>query len=387
MRRAAVRRAAPVVVLLVALAALGEAQDRAPAPGTPGEAPRRVLIGASGDLLFHTRVVDAGNAHGFEHLFAGLRSVIAPREIAFANLETPLSVDREPMRGDPPRLGAPPRAAAALAGAGLDVLSVANNHAWDQRHTGLVHTLDTLRARGVAPVGAAPEEADAPGPVVVERDGVRVAFVAFTVILQGYPGTRRPDVRVAMWDERRARRVLARARARTDVVVASMHWGLAYRHEDRSEQRRRAAFLVEHGADLVLGHGPHVLQRVERVASPRGEAVVAYSLGNLISNQGYHFRRDRRDRSVQLPLREPATRDGVWLRVALDVPEPGRVRVGGLEAVPLWTHNNWWDQERRRADEPDVRVVPLRTVDDEALRRERREAIGAVLGDDVNLLP
>ena len=72
---------------------------------------------------------------------------------------------------------------------------------------------------------------------MIERGGVRVAFVAFTVILQGSAGTRRPSLRVSMWDERRARAALARARAVADVVVASMHWGIGYRHDDRSEQR------------------------------------------------------------------------------------------------------------------------------------------------------
>lgn len=346
---------------------------------------RRVMIGGSGDVLFHTRVVASAEAHGgFDHTFAALRDVVSEREIAFANLETPLSTDHAPMRGDPPRLGAPADAAGAMQRAGIDVLSLANNHAWDQRVEGLVATIDALDDAGIAHVGVDDDEDTAPGPLVVERDGVRVAFVAFTVILQGHPGTRRPEVRVAMWDERRARRVLERAREAADVVVASMHWGLGYRHEDRSEQRSRARFLVEHGADVVLGHGPHVLQRVERLTSPRGEAVVVYSLGNLVSNQGYLYRHGERARG-QVPLREPATRDGVWLRVGIDL-IGDRITLGGVEAVPLWTLNNYWDEERRRAPDPDVRVAPLSVVADEGMREERREAIGRVLGDAVHLL-
>ncbi len=387
MRRAAVRRVAlgSVAVALAtvawAAAAFGAAQD--------GEAPppRRVWIGASGDILFHTNVLDAAAAHGFDHVFDGLRELLEPDEIAFANLETPLSVDREPMRGDPPRLGAPPTAAAALAHAGLDVVSVANNHVWDQRDEGLQDTVQALRGAGILPVGAAPTEALAPGPVLVERGGVRVAFVAFTDHIQGYAGHRRPVIRVSMWDRRAARRALEAARAQADVVVASIHWGLAYRHDDRSEQRSEAETLIRYGADVVLGSGPHVLQRVDWVSSPRGQALIAYSLGNLISNQGYMYRRGRRERGVQLPLREPGTRDGVWLRVAVDLDEPGQVHIGSVEAVPLWTENNHWDLERHRAEQPDVRVVPLSTVADEELREERRGAIADALGPLVHLTP
>lgn len=347
--------------------------------------PRRIWIGASGDILFHTRVLEVAEAHGIDHVFAGLAEVLDPEEIAFANLETPLSMSRVPMRGDPPRLGAPPETAEALARVGLDVLSAANNHVWDQSHLGLADTLEAVQQAGMLAVGAAEAEELAPGPVVLERGGVRVAFVAWTDHIQGHPGTRRPVARVAMWDERSARRALASARAQADVVVASMHWGLAYRHDNRFEQRSAAAYLVRHGADVVLGHGPHVLQPVERTSSPRGEAVIAYSLGNLVSNQGYVFRRGVRERGVELPLREPATRDGVWLRVAVDVMPRGEVRIGTVEAVPLWTHNNYWDVERRRARAPDVRVMPLAAVADPQLREERRQAIGRALGPLVRL--
>lgn len=382
MRRAAVRRVALVLaglawgVAMIGPAQLGIAQEEE----TETE-PRRIWIGASGDILFHTRVLDAAEAHGMDRVFEGLREVIEPDEIAFANLETPLSMEREPMRGNPPRLGAPPSSAAVLARAGLDVLSVANNHVWDQSHLGLADTLDAVRDAGIVAVGAAATEALAPGPVVIERGGVRVAFVAWTDHIQGYAGSRRPAARVAMYEPRAARRALEAARAEADVVVASMHWGLAYRNESRSEQRSAAEYLIRHGADVVLGHGPHVLQPVERVSSPRGEALVAYSLGNLVSNQGYLYRRGRRERGVERPLREPATRDGIWLRVAVDVVAPGQVRIGGVEGVPLWTHNNHWDVERTRGERPDIRVVPLASVEDEALRGERLRTIASVLGD------
>ncbi|MGF1466877.1 MAG: CapA family protein [Sandaracinaceae bacterium] len=353
-----------------------------------GQAVRHLRIGASGALLLHTAVVEAGRARGFGRLVEGLGPVIRPDEIAFANLETPLSEARVPMRGDPPRLGAPPEVAAALGAIGLDVLSVANNHAWDQRAEGMVATLAALRGAGIAPVGAAADPAEAPGPVVVEAGGLRVAFVAFTEILQGSPGTRRPPVRIAEWDPRLARRALGAARERADVVVASIHWGLAYRSAPRRSQRERAEDLVRLGADVILGHGPHVLQPVERLVSPRGEAVVAYSLGNLISNQGYLFRPRRRVRAER-PLRDPATRDGAWLRALLAVEPSGAVRVEAVRAVPLWTANNWYDTQRGpRAERPapDIRVHPLTDLADPDLRARRARAIRDTLGPSVTVL-
>lgn len=346
--------------------------------------PRRVVLGASGDVLFHTRVVAVGRARGFDHLFAALRPHVAAGEIAFVNLETPLSELRTPGRGNPPILGAPAEAGRALAQLGVDVVSLANNHAFDQRDAGLLDTMQAVRAAGMQQVGAAQSAGDAPGPLVIERDGLRIAFVAFTMDLNGFPPRRRAAARVGEWDERLARRLVERARESADVVVASMHWGLAYRHEHRSEQRAAAQALVRAGADVVLGHGPHVLQPVERVPSSRGEAVIAYSLGNFVSNQGYEYVRGGRGRGIEPPLWLPATRDGVWLRIALQI-DGGRVQVQAIEGVPLWTENNY-PRERDHHEDANIRVVPLSSVEDEALRAERRRAIGGALGSHVHLL-
>jgi poly-gamma-glutamate synthesis protein (capsule biosynthesis protein) len=375
--RVMVSRSALGLSLVCACAAVAFAQDH--------ERTRTVTIGASGDILLHTRVLDVAADHGFDHLFVELRPLIRPDEIAFANLETPLSMERDPTRGDPPILGAPPQAAQALARAGIDVLSVANNHAWDQFDDGLRDTLAAIDGAGIAGVGAAQEPERAAGPIVIERDGVRVAFVAFTDHLQGYPGSHRPVAHVSFWDERAVIRALQAARAQADVVVASMHWGLAYLHEEHIDQRLEASFLVAHGADVVLGHGPHVLERVERLSSPRGEAIVAYSLGNLISNQGYRYQRGARIPEADRPLYEPATREGVWLRIEVELGPDGQVSIANVGATPLWTHNNHLDLARGRAFAPDIRVLPLATADDPLLREERRQSIAASLGELVPL--
>ncbi|HJL19020.1 MAG TPA: CapA family protein, partial [Sandaracinaceae bacterium LLY-WYZ-13_1] len=364
----------------------GEGARRDPAAAPPS--PRRVTIGAAGDVLVHLKVARSAREHadegGFAHVFGELASVIGDDEIAFANLETPLS-DRVPAEsGEPPVLGAPAEVARALGGAGIDVVSVANNHSYDQTAAGLADTLEALDEADVRAAGADADVARAPGPVVVERDGVRVAFVAFTERVNRGPVARGDYVHVARFDEAAARAILARARRAADVVVLSIHWSHDFVEQPLIAQREHARALVEAGADLVIGHGPHVLQEVERLASPRGDAVVAYSLGNLVSNQGLRYFAGRRiPEGLHPAVVLPATRDGAWLRTGFAL-EDGRVRVERLEAVPLWTHNNYLDVARRRADRLDIRVRPLRAID-ETLRTERRPAIADALGDEVEL--
>ena len=358
--------------------------------GEPSPAPRGVTIGASGDLLFHLKVIRSAREHvddgGARHVLAGLREVITEDEIAFANLETPLSTRIDPETGDPPVMGAPAEFAEAVAAAGLDAVSVANNHSYDQMAAGLDDTLRALGGVGVGAVGASAEEGSTAGPLVIARDGVRVAFVAFTERVNRGPATRGPHVLVARYEDALAQRVLERAREVADVVVLSIHWSHDFVDSPRIAQRQRARRLVDAGADLIVGHGPHVLQTVERFETPRGDAVVAYSLGNLVSNQGMRYWAGRRIPSNMHPaVVIPEVRDGAWLRTRFTLDE-GRLSVRTLEAVPLWTRNNFLDVALHRADRLDIGVGPLRAASPE-LQAERRPRIAEALGDAVTLLP
>ena len=341
-----------------------------------------------GDVLLHIKVVKAGTAHGWNRVFEGLRDVIDDDDIAFANLETPLVDDVRPVAtGSPPILGAPAAAAEGMAHAGIDVLGCANNHAYDQRAVGMKRTVSAIRAAGLEAVGADEDEDAAFGHRIVERDGVRTAFLSYTERINTGPGERPPSAHVAwMRSEGRLEAALRAARADADVVVLAVHWSHDFVDRPRRGQRRRAREWIELGADLVVGTGPHVLQEVERVPSPRGEAVVAYSLGNLVSNQGKLFRPGRRasERAHQA-LRIPETRDGVLLRTRFRT-ENGRVEIASLQGRPLWTDNNYWDLARRTTTEYDIRVLPMAHAS-EAVREARLPAIRAQLGDAVELVP
>ncbi len=388
----ATRPRTPEPASAVAEPVVGEGLDPEPSasePSAPEAAPpeRAVTIGAGGDILCHLKVVRSAREHesGFEHVFGGLREVIGAAEVAFANLETPLSERIPPETGEPPVLGAPASVAPALAAVGLDVVSVANNHSYDQMAPGLGDTLEALAQASVGAVGASADLDAAPGPLVVERAGVRVAFVAFTERVNRGPAVRGAYTRVARYDDATARAALSRAHEVADLVVLSIHWSHDFVETPRLAQRQRARLLVDAGADVILGHGPHVLQEVERMDSPRGDAVVAYSLGNLVSNQGLRYWAGRRiPESLHPAVVLPTLRDGAWLRTRFVI-EDGRVRITSLDAVPLWTANNYLDVALHRAEILDVHVGALRSMPIE-YQRERRPVIAAALGPEVTLV-
>src|SRR5690606_1649612 len=164
--------------------------------------------------------------------------------------------------------------------AGFHVLSLANNHSYDMRGDGVEQTPEILGELGIVPVGAARFDAPRVRVETVEREGWRVGIIAVTTVanipeLPGLPPL--PLVELGELAEALVPRV-EDARVSHDLVVVLVHWGLEYADEPDWAQRKAAHAMVEAGADLVIGHHPHVLQGIER----HGHGLIAYSLGNFL---------------------------------------------------------------------------------------------------------
>ena len=372
--------------------------DEANPPVAPAPT-REVTIVGGGDLLLHIRVNEAAadQPDGWDHVFSGLRDLVRPSDVVVANLETPLVTDEVPIEsGSPPILGAPAAVAPALARAGVDVLGCANNHSYDQRATGLRRTVEAIDAAGLKAAGAHPDRAQAFGAQIVEPPGGRVAVLSYTERINQAPGNSPPEAYVAKLAQVDPRtpeepqeeivEAIRAARETADAVVLLIHWSHDFIRTPHHEQRERARWLVDAGVDVIVGSGPHVLQEVERMPSPRGDAVVAYSLGNLVSNQGLRYRVGRPINPTAHPaVTTPEARDGALLRVRLSFTTEGRVELAKLEAIPLWTENNFFRHHAGEDPRRDIRIRPLASVD-EATRRERLPRIREALGPAVTIV-
>ena len=192
----------------------------------------------------------------------------------------------------------PARTVEGLQYAGFDVLTVAANHAkdcglqgWNCSDQTFRDTLTNLRAAGIQPAGGGEDLAAALAPVILERQGVRFAFIGLTeagpntFAAAGRPGT------APLSDESlpQVLAAIAAARQGAAVVIVLPHWGVEYTEAPSANQRRWAAELVAAGATLVIGNHPHVIQPMEVLAQPgqtAPRAVVAYALGNFVFDQG-----------------------------------------------------------------------------------------------------
>jgi capsule synthesis protein PGA_cap len=172
-----------------------------------------------------------------------------------------------------------PRLEAGLRHAGVDAVSLANNHIRNAGSSGVLETIRAVRAAGIVPVGAGSDVAAARKPAWLTVDGVRVAILAYDAIDLPAAAATRTRPGAAPLDLKRCRADIAKARAAgAGVVIVLPHWGVEYTSRPTALQRRQAAALVGAGADVVLGSHSHWAGALEAI----GHGVVVYSLGNFI---------------------------------------------------------------------------------------------------------
>jgi poly-gamma-glutamate capsule biosynthesis protein CapA/YwtB (metallophosphatase superfamily) len=256
---------------------------RARAPDVGASAPvavtvRPLRLASVGDINLGDAPGEAVAANGPRYPWTSVGNALRRADIAFGNLECAISERGEPF----PKQFTFRGTLAALEGlrrhAGIDVLNLANNHVGDFGPEATVDTVRAVERLGMRAVGAGPDLHRALAPQVVERLGLRVAFVGFSSIAplefaaaDDSPGT-------AWASPESITKAVRAARRRADVVVATFHWGIEKATLESTEQRLLAQTAAAAGAQLVIGAHPHVLQPLRR----EGAALVAYSLGNFV---------------------------------------------------------------------------------------------------------
>jgi poly-gamma-glutamate capsule biosynthesis protein CapA/YwtB (metallophosphatase superfamily) len=269
------------------LARPGRLAVRARAPGVGTSAPvavtvRPLRLASVGDINLGDAPGAAIAANGPRYPWTSVGRTLRRADIAFGNLECAVSERGEPFPKQFTFRGTP----AALRGlrrhSGIDVLNLANNHVGDFGREATIDTVSAVERLGMRAVGAGSDLRRALAPQVVERLGLRVAFVGFSSIAplefaaaDNAPGT-------AWASPGAVAQAVRAARRRADVVVATFHWGIEKATFETAEQRALAQVAAAAGAQLVIGAHPHVLQPLRR----EGAAVVAYSLGNFVFGAG-----------------------------------------------------------------------------------------------------
>lgn len=249
-----------------------------PARKAPAAPAAELRIAAVGDIMLGGTAAPEMQKFGYDYPFELTKDILRQAQIVFGNLEGPLTdagtaeAAKQYVFRSPPDMVAP-----ALARAGFNVVSLANNHTLDYGPEGLEDTLAALKKAGIRHAGAGRNDIEARQPVYMMADGVTVAFLAYSLTFpeEFWAGPDKPGT--AFGHEKHVRADVATARATADIVVVSFHWGQEGKIELRDYQTRLAHAAIDAGASAVLGHHPHILQGVEQYK----HGVILYSLGNF----------------------------------------------------------------------------------------------------------
>lgn len=237
----------------------------------------KVTLSAVGDIMLAGSGAATFARDGFQYPFAATSQELRRADISIGNLEAPLSSGGNEFAGKKFRFRVNPKAAGALKRAGFSVLTLANNHIMDFGARGLRETLASLDRQNISYAGAGEDIEAARKPALLERNGKKVAFLSYSLTqpVEFFAGEKRAGA--APGYSRYFQEDIRKARSSADYVVVSFHWGAERAVYPKSYQTEAARRAVDAGADLVIGHHPHVLQGVERY---RG-GLILYSLGNF----------------------------------------------------------------------------------------------------------
>lgn len=346
--------AAAVVVASVAASACGGAVQKPPAVGTPALSPTpaaaitaepvptplavatSLTFAAGGDVTLGSRFeewfdeqVRIGKRTKEEQMrfaFDRIRPLMADADVAFANKEGVLST-----RGTPAAkqftFRSRPELVGVLVDGGIDVVALANNHAWDFGEDALLDTIATLTSAGILQAGAGRNGQETRTPAVIEKNGITLGFLAYVAIgkydhLQKPTGIAydrsRPGVAACVGDYPCLKKMVVEDVRKTaelvDVPIVSFHWGVEKNYLPEPYQIDLAHAAVDAGAKMVIGHHPHVIQGIEVYEG----AVIAYSLGNFVFGGNWN----------------PHDKDAIILRATLT-----KEGVASAEVVPIKTTN------------------------------------------------
>lgn len=236
-----------------------------------------------GDIMLSRGINQVMERRGdWNYPFIYVADFLRSADLVFGNLEGPIS-DKGYDTGGLYSFRANPLSIQGLLFAGFDILSVANNHMFDYSSEALIDTFRNLEKNNISYVGAGDDFERAHKTIIKNVNGINIGFLAYTNLLSSYVGSSDHKPNMAYPDKDQILLDIKNTKDIVDFVVLSFHWGDEYETKSNSYQQDLAYFVIDNGADLVIGHHPHVVQEVEKYK----EGYIAYSLGNFIFDQNF----------------------------------------------------------------------------------------------------
>lgn len=255
----------------------------------------KFTLGATGDILLHERLYNEAKktneaGYDFSELLKHARSLFLEADLNIVNQES-IIAGEELGLSSYPRFNSPIEIGYLLKEFGVDIVNLANNHVLDRKEEGLLKSIENWKEIGIPYVGAYSSQEDKETVRIFHKNGLRIAFLSYTKRMAGVRIPKNKKYLVDSFENTNVKHIEKRIKSvrsndLADIIVVSVHYGKEYFMLPTKDQIEITNNLAESGADVILGHHPHVLQPPKYITNSRGKkSFVIYSLGNFYSGQ------------------------------------------------------------------------------------------------------
>jgi poly-gamma-glutamate capsule biosynthesis protein CapA/YwtB (metallophosphatase superfamily) len=295
--------------------------------------PINFTMTAIGDTLCHnTQYWDAYNSstkqYDFSYVYDDIKDYTSSADITIGSLETTFAGE-DMGYSNYPVFNSPDSLATGLKDIGVDVISLAGNHALDYGYSGICRTIDVLDNVGISHLGTYKSAEDQDKILIKDVKGVKIAFINYTYGTNGIPVPSDKPYCLNLIDKDLISKQIKQAKEQNvDMIVACMHWGTEYKTSANDEQKELADFLFKSGVDIILGNHPHVLESMEKKTitlddGSTKDVFVVYALGNFTADQ-----------------RAEITRDSAILNLDITKDSDGKILINKVSYVPIYMYKN-----------------------------------------------
>ncbi len=261
----------------------------------PEEVSRTSFVGCGDNIIYYGTWRDAaskaqgtGRDYSFRHIYKNVEEAISSADIAFINQETVCSQSFAPESY--PQFNSPVDLTYDIADVGFDVVCLANNHMLDKGALGLYDAYNNWNDRGVCVIGTYEEKESGKYITYYEKNGITVAFVAYTEFTNLAEDPANKGLYAPYLKQSDVAGDISEADENADIVIVSVHWGEEGSFTPNELQKTYAQTMADNGADVIIGHHPHVIQPIEWLEGKDGnKTLCAYSLGNFVHEQNRDY--------------------------------------------------------------------------------------------------
>lgn len=254
-----------------------------------------ITISVVGDLMCHSPQFEyakvASDSFDFSPTFSEIKKYFDSSDLTLGNLET-VTAGKKLQYSGYPYFNSPYSYVKALKETGINFLFTSNNHCMDRGEVGILKTLENLRQNEINTTGTFSSQSGRDSIPIISVKGIRIALLAYTYGINGNYLPKEKHYLVNQISDSLVHHDIQKAKSNeVDVVVVYFHFGEEYQREPNKLQRNAVDNAKKAGADIILASHPHVLQPVEFFKSEGklDSGIVAYSLGNFVSNQRWRY--------------------------------------------------------------------------------------------------